>query len=80
LEYVNRAKELSLSSRTKLFVNFKRAELELQKRFVSNSSRISSQTNSYRVEPRRFQFDSTHFQPYSEEEEKEVKKKIVTTK
>jgi hypothetical protein len=56
--------ELNLTSRVELFVNFKRAELEFEKRFVSNSSRVSSRTNSYRVESSSDEFDSTHFQPY----------------
>jgi len=47
-----RANELNLTSRTELFVNFKRIELEFKKRLVSNSSRVSSRTNSYRVELR----------------------------
>jgi len=58
------ANEMNLKSRTELFVNFKRAELELKKIFVSNSSRVLSWTNSYRVELGRVRFDSTHFQPY----------------
>jgi len=51
--------ELNLTSRTELFVNFKRAELELKNRFVSNSSRVSSRTNFYRVESNSDKFDST---------------------
>jgi len=49
----------NLTSRTELLVNFKRVELELKKEFVSNSSRVSSRTNSYRVESSSDRFDST---------------------
>ena len=63
VKYTIRADELNLTSRTELFVNFKRAELELKKKFVSNSSRVSSRvssrTNSYRVESSSGRFDST---------------------
>jgi len=59
LKYTIRADELNLTNRTELFVNFKRAELELKKRFVSNSSWVSSRTNSYRVESSSGRFDST---------------------
>jgi len=46
-----------LTSRTELFVNFKRVELEPRKWFVSNSSRVSSRINSYRVESSSDKFD-----------------------
>jgi len=58
LNYGTRANELNLTSRTKLFVNVKGAELELKKRFVSNSSRVSSRVDSYRVELRQVRLDS----------------------
>jgi len=38
----DRINELSLSSRFELLVNFNRAELELKKWFVLNSSQVSS--------------------------------------
>jgi len=70
LKHAIRANELNLTSRTELFMNYKRAEFELKKRFVLNSSRVSSRTNSYGIESSsdRFdsssdRFDSTHFQP-----------------
>jgi len=56
---VIRTNELNLTSRTELFVNFKRAELELKKEFVSNSS----WTNSHWVESSSKEFDSTRLQP-----------------
>jgi len=45
---------LNLTNRTKLFVNFKWAKLELKKWFVLNSSRVIS----YRVESNSYEFDS----------------------
>jgi len=51
--------EMNLTSRTELFVNVKRVELELKNKFVSNSSRVSSWTNSYQVEPSLDEFEST---------------------
>jgi len=52
LKYAIRANEMNITSKTELFVNFKRAELELKKMFVLNSSQVLSRTNSYRVELR----------------------------
>jgi len=48
---------MNLTNRTELFVNFKRAELKFKKKIVS--SRVSSRTNSYRVESSSDRFDST---------------------
>jgi len=52
------ANELNLTSRVELFVNFKQAKLQFEKRFVSNSSRVSNRANSYWVKLRRVQLDS----------------------
>lgn len=51
--------ELNLTSWIELFANFKRTELELKKKSVSNSNRVSSWTNPYRVESSSYRFDST---------------------
>jgi hypothetical protein len=51
--------ELNLTNRTELLANFKQAELELKKEFMSNSSRVTSRTNSYRIESNSDRFHST---------------------
>jgi hypothetical protein len=50
--------ELKLTSRIKLLMNSKQAELKLEKEFISNSDWILSRTNSYRVEFRQVRLDS----------------------
>jgi len=61
LKYTIRTNELNLTSRTELFVNFKRAELELKKlvRFKLESSFEPSQFLSSQVELRQVRLDST---------------------
>jgi len=54
------ATELDLTSRTKLLANLNRVVFELKKKkFVTNSSEVSSWANSYRVESNLDRFDST---------------------
>jgi hypothetical protein len=48
-----------------LFVNFKRAKLELKNKFLPNSSQVWNKTNSYPVKSTSNKFGSTYFQPYN---------------